>query len=108
MQVLYTDEAIEDVREILDYLSDRSPATARRFEMELGALTAKISKYPEIGFPVEGAKRSYRKAELRSLPWSVVYWTDAVRETTWVVIVRHRSRHPSYGMKRGTSGDPPP
>jgi plasmid stabilization system protein ParE len=109
MQVRYTDEAIDDVQEILDYLSDRSPTTASRFEMELVALTAKLGKHPEIGYPVGSlGVRIYRKAEFRSLPWSVVYWTDAVQEKIWIVVVRHRSRHPSYGMKRGVPSDPLP
>lgn len=97
MEVRYIGAAIEDVREALDYLHERSPLVAARFELELGAVVAKLCEHPDFGFPVgEG----FRKVGLRTLPWSVVYRIDPPAEKIWIVVVRHRLRHPSYGTDR--------
>ena len=104
MEVRYIDEAIDDVREILDYLEDRSPQAAERFELELKKLVTKVGKHPEFGFPV---RRTLRKVALRGLPWSVVYRIDNARSTVWIVVVRHRMLRPSYGMERRIPDGPP-
>lgn len=97
MEVRYLKEAVEDVREALEYLGDRSPSATERFADELSAVIAKISRHPDFGFPY-GAH--YRKSPLRSLPWAVVYRADEWKGILWIVIVRHDRRHPSFGMKR--------
>lgn len=97
MEIRYAKEALEDIREALEYLNDRSPSAAERFSRDLSELLAKTSRHPDFGYPFRGI---YRKAAMRSLPWSVIYRTDTQNGILWVVIVRHDCRHPSYGMKR--------
>ncbi|RYD47611.1 MAG: type II toxin-antitoxin system RelE/ParE family toxin [Verrucomicrobiaceae bacterium] len=96
MGIRYVREALGDIREALEYLSDRSPLAAERFSRELAELLEKIAQHPNFGYPFGS---SYRKAAMRSLPWAVVYRTDE-EGIVWVMIVRHERRHPSYGMKR--------
>ena len=97
MEISYAKEALDDIREALEYLKDRSPLAAERFSRELAELLEKISKHPDFGYPF---REIYRKASLRSFPWSVVYRSDADKEILWVVVVRHDRRHPSYGTSR--------
>jgi plasmid stabilization system protein ParE len=97
MEVRYLKEAVEDIREALEYLGDRSPSTADRFSHELSAVVAKIARHPDFGFPYG---KHYRKSPLKSLPWALVYRADIKDCAVWIVIVRHDRRHPAFGMKR--------
>ena len=96
-EIRYLREALGDIREALEYLGDRSPLAAERFSRDLVELLEKVSQHPNFGYPFGPF---YRKAAMRSLPWSVVYRTDEEEGVLWIVIVRHDRRHPSYGMKR--------
>ncbi|WP_375341832.1 type II toxin-antitoxin system RelE/ParE family toxin [Luteolibacter soli] len=97
MEIRYLREAQEDIREALEYLSDRSPSAAERFSRDLIELLEKVATHPGFGYPFGPF---FRKVAMRSLPWAVVYRTDMEAGILWVVVVRHDRRHPSYGMKR--------
>ena len=104
MEIRYIEDAIGDVRETIAYLEERSPLTARRFELELEGVVAKLARHPEFGFPVGDL---FRKALFRTLPWSVVHRIDRQNSAIWVVVVRHRLLHPSLGMGRNLPPDSP-
>ena len=97
MQVRYGEAAAEEVQSIIRYLRERSPLVSKRFALELDALVGKLAVHPLFGYPVDDF---FRKAELRTLPWSLVYRYDEDREIIWIMIVRHRLLRPTYGKDR--------
>ena len=101
MEVRYIEAAIHDVKEAVEYLRERSPLTAARSEFELGTAVTKLRTHPYFGFPIGG---EFRKVGLRTLPWSLVYRVDPSADTLWIVVVRHRLRHPSHGIDRKLPG----
>jgi plasmid stabilization system protein ParE len=47
MKVVYTDEALADLDEILEYIASHYPAVHALFERRLRAIEARISAWPE-------------------------------------------------------------
>jgi plasmid stabilization system protein ParE len=102
MEIRYHEGAARDIRSARGYLQDRSPVTARKFKAELKALVEKLAEHPGIGFPVG---KKFRKAALRTLPWSVIYLPDEVEGILWVMIVRHQAQDSSFGLERRLSSE---
>ena len=53
MSIRYTDTALDDIREILDYTASNSPAGASALSAAIEATVAFCSEQPERGTPVK-------------------------------------------------------
>jgi toxin ParE1/3/4 len=47
MKVVYTDDALSDLSEILDYIDTKYPAISSAFTQRLRAVTARIGAWPK-------------------------------------------------------------
>ena len=72
MKVVYTDEALRDLDEILTFIASNYPAISGSFERRLRALMARIGRWPESAQEVE-QRPGVRIAPLVRYPYRVFY-----------------------------------
>jgi len=96
MRVLLHEGAIQDVRDIVEQLSEDSGKAVDRFYDEFGAAAEFVARHPDAGHPCG----SFRRWNFKKFPFHLLY--EAVPESgeLWIMVVRHDRRHPSYGVTR--------
>ena len=72
MKVVYTDEALRDLDEILAFIASNYPAIAASFVMRLDAVMARIGRWPESAQEIE-QRPGVRMAPLVRYPYRVFY-----------------------------------
>ena len=55
MRLVYTDEAIEDLMRLREFIADHNPSAARKIAAELVDKVELLPDFPEMGVPVEVA-----------------------------------------------------
>jgi len=95
VEVNYHPDVREDVLEILRYYQTVSHDLSEGFEAELRTLIERAAENP-LRFPP--AQKGFRRANLKRFPYHFLY--EAGPESIRVMIVRHNSRHPQYGLTR--------
>ncbi|QCF25932.1 type II toxin-antitoxin system RelE/ParE family toxin [Hydrocarboniclastica marina] len=55
MKLVYTDEAIEDLKRLREFIAGHNPSAAARIATELVGKIELLSDFPKIGTPVEMA-----------------------------------------------------
>jgi plasmid stabilization system protein ParE len=96
MRLLFHSSALEDVREIVANLEEASAAAADRFLNDLRNAAALVADHPWIGHPTD----RFRRWNLRNFPYHLLYLVDAENSEIWIMVVRHRARHPRHGNNR--------
>jgi plasmid stabilization system protein ParE len=89
--VRFTRRARDDLREILDYLTDHNPVAAERVRHAMAATIKLIVERPHIGI------RNAKATELRSrlvgrYPYRIHY--SVQNADVWIVHIRHSARRP--------------
>ena len=96
MRVLLHEEAIRDVREIVEQLSEDSAKAVEQFYDEFEAAAKLVSQRPGAGHPCGG----FRRWNFKRFPFHLLYEAFPAKGELWIMVVRHDRRHPSYGTKR--------
>ena len=60
MKLVYTDEAIEDLQRLREFIAIHNPSAAGRIAAELGGKIDLLPDFPKMGTPVELAPDSVR------------------------------------------------
>jgi plasmid stabilization system protein ParE len=72
MKVVYTDEALTELVEILDYIDSNYPAIAAAFRQRMRAVAARIGAWPESAETVE-QRPGVRMVPLIRYPYRIFY-----------------------------------
>lgn len=83
MKVVYTEEALRDLDEILTFIASTYPTITAAFEARLAAVAERIGRWPESGQEVE-QRASVRGVPLIRYPYKIFY-----RVTTTAVEILH-------------------
>lgn len=89
MKVVFTDDALRDLDEILRYISEHYPVIYRAFEGRLRAIVTRIGTWPESAQEVE-QKPGIRSVPFLRYPYRLFYRILADR--TEVLHVHHAAR----------------
>ena len=89
MKVVYTDEALHDLDDILKYIAANFPAAYQGFASRLQAVERRIGQLPQSARPVTG-RPGVRVVPLLRYPYKVFYrvTSDAVE----ILHVHHSAR----------------
>jgi plasmid stabilization system protein ParE len=96
MKVVYTDEALRDLDEILAFIASNYPAISASFEMRLDAVTARIGRWPESAQEVE-QRPGVRTVPLIRYPYRVFYQVANVVE---ILHIHHAARQQPWDGER--------
>jgi toxin ParE1/3/4 len=89
MKVVYTDEALENLAGILDYIASHYPAIYEAFRLRLQSVVARIGEWPESVQEVLG-RPGVRVVPLIRYPYKVFYRrTDEAIE---ILYIHHAAR----------------
>jgi len=64
MKVRYSQESIDDLQRVVDFVENQNPYAARRIAIDLQEGVAKLKQFPEIGLPV---LKAYDPEQFRDL-----------------------------------------
>ncbi|MDO8552862.1 MAG: type II toxin-antitoxin system RelE/ParE family toxin [bacterium] len=88
MRVRYTEEAISDVEEILSYIALRNPVAAGIVSEVIELTIARAASFPYSAQATD--ETSVRMIPVGRFPYLIFY--SVVRNTVWVLRVRHAAR----------------
>jgi toxin ParE1/3/4 len=91
MKVVFTDEAIRDLDEILEYVAKNYPTIRQSLEMRLRTVVARIGAWPESAQEV-AERPGVRVVPLIRYPYKVFYRVG--REAVEIVHIHHAARRP--------------
>jgi toxin ParE1/3/4 len=91
MRIRYSPRAINDLRAIADYLTERSPSGARAVEQKIKAAIDALSEFPGIGKPVTG-RPDVRVMPVVRFPYLIFYTLSG--DELLVLHIRHGARAP--------------
>jgi toxin ParE1/3/4 len=96
MRIVFTDEALRDLDEILEFIATHYPAIALPFRQRLRAVLQRIGKWPKSGEEVE-QRPGVHVAPLIRYPYRIFYQTttDAVE----ILHIHHAARRPPWSEK---------
>lgn len=97
MKVVLHPDAAQDLQEAAAYYErEGSPAVAAKFVAEFKLLTTLLIAHPEMGKPRAHDRRGF---PMKIFPYTVIY--RAHSNEIRILVVKHDSRRPGYGAKRG-------
>ena len=91
-------------RELADairWFERRSDQAGPRLRVEFDQTVERIFFIPGLGHPCG----PFRRVNLKRYPYHLLYAISSTEEV-WVLVLRHDSRHPDYGMDRIIPGEP--
>ena len=89
MKVVYTDEALTDLDEILGYISSHYPAVYTLFERRLRTVEARIGAWPESA-PEVAERPGVRVVPLIRYPYKIFYRVE--NEVVDILYIHHAAR----------------
>jgi toxin ParE1/3/4 len=89
-------QARHDIAGAAEYYRCQVDGLDREFLAELDAAMELVASDP---FRFERVRRGIRRCLVRRFPYGVYYRVRG-KDQVVVIVVRHHSRHPSYGMSR--------
>ena len=78
------------------YITQAGETVSRRFLAEFDRVVGLLDRNPDAGVLQDNGRRIYH---MQVFPYSVVY--RIIATGIQVLVVRHQSRRPSHGMRRG-------
>ena len=91
MRVIFTQAALKDLDDILNYLQTNFPTLIEPFERRIQATVARLSKWPESA-PLTVERPGLRAASLVRYPYRIFYRVSD--EMIEIIRIRHTSRAP--------------
>jgi toxin ParE1/3/4 len=89
MRVVYTDEALLDLDDILKYIAAHFPAAYQSFELRLHTIVLRIGQWPQSAQQVAG-RPGVRIVPLVRYPYKIFYRVTA--ECVEILHIRHAAR----------------
>jgi plasmid stabilization system protein ParE len=90
MKVSFSLPALADVEEIIDYVGQRSPASARRIGARIDSLAELLTRQPEAGAVTD--EPSIRRLVTTPYPYLIFY--ELLEHEVRIMAVRHGARDP--------------
>ena len=97
MNVVYTDEALRNLDEILDNIAANYPTASASFQKRLRAVVARIGVWPESAQQV-AERPGVRVAPLIRYPYKVFYRVTG--EAVEILYIHHAARRPPWEQDR--------
>jgi plasmid stabilization system protein ParE len=97
MKVVYTDEALHNLEEILRYFESNYPTVSTAFEKRLRAVVARIGAWPESAQEV-AERRGVRVVPLIRYPYKVFYRVTS--EAVEILHIHHAARRQPWEETR--------
>jgi toxin ParE1/3/4 len=91
MRVIFTQAALKDLDNILNYLQANFPTLIDPFERRIQSIVARLSKWPESA-PLTAERPGLRAASLVRYPYQIFY--RVTDEAIEIIRIRHTSRRP--------------
>ena len=88
MEVVWLEEALQDLKEIGRYIAKDDPAAAYRVLTKIEASTQSLQHHPQLGHP--GRVSKTRELVVSSLPYIIPYYIK--RQEVRILAVMHTSR----------------
>ena len=89
MKVMFTDEALRDLDEILEFLADNYPAVCQPFEKRLRAIERRIGRWPKSAQMIE-QRPGVHVVPFIQYPYKLFY--QVTSNTIEILHVRHAAR----------------
>ncbi len=89
-RIKYRKRALNDLENILMYISADNPEKAIEFVAEMKSEIEKLASFPLLG--VQNITQEYRK--LIKKPYVIVYTVDEKNQTVNITYIRHGAREP--------------
>ena len=89
MKVVFTDDALRDLDEILQYISEHYPAVYRQFETRLRTIVTRIGTWPESAQEVD-QRPGIRSVPFIRYPYKIFY--QVLTDRVDVLHVHHSAR----------------
>ena len=100
MEIIYHKRISHDLQAALShYESEGGVTLANRFYDEVEEAVRSIIKNPKGYHFSDGGLRRF---QFRRFPYNILYEVDG--SFIWVAVIRHDSRHPSFGLRRSKNG----
>lgn len=96
MTVIYHPAIEHELRQIIDFYEDRSPALGIQFLDEFEKQILSIASMPTRWVIVEA---DIRRSLMKRFPY-VIYFRVLNEDLLRVTVVKHQRRHPNYGLQR--------
>jgi len=96
MSIEYHPELEKELIEIRDYYNDRSPGLGDEFVDEFERQVLRIASMPERWMIVRG---EIRRALMRRFPYVILFRIPS-KSAIRITVVKHKRRHPAYGIDR--------
>jgi plasmid stabilization system protein ParE len=97
MKVIYTDEALQDLDEILGYIGLHYPTISSSFEKRLRIVVSRIGEFPESAQQVE-ERPGVRVVPLIRYPYKIFY--QVTSEAVEILYIHHASRRQPWEDER--------
>jgi toxin ParE1/3/4 len=93
MRIVFTDEALRDLDEILNFIAEHYPATASPFQQRLRTVLRRIGTWPGSAEEV-GQRPGVRVVPLVRYPYKIFY--QATADAVEILHVHHAARRPPW------------
>lgn len=97
MKVVYTDEALRNLDEILGHVASHYPTISKSFEKRLRAVVARIGAWPESAQEVAG-RPGVRVVPLLRYPYKLFYRVTS--ECVEILYIHHAARQQPWKGER--------
>jgi toxin ParE1/3/4 len=97
MKVVYTDEALHNLEEILGYTASNYPTASTSFQKRLRTVVARIGTWPESAQEV-AARPGVRVVPLLRYPYKVFYRVTS--EAVEILYIHHAARQQPWEGER--------
>lgn len=89
VSIIWTENALQDIEDIANFIGRDSEFYAKQFVGKLMASTEKLERYPEIGRPLNELPQSFYK-EIQFKKYRIIYRFDEVH--VYIISVHHSAR----------------
>jgi toxin ParE1/3/4 len=97
MKVIYTDEALRDLDEVLTFIGLNYPTVSASFQERLRAIERRIGRWPESAQEVE-QRPGVRVVPFIQYPYKIFY--HVTKEAVEILHVHHAARQESWEEER--------
>lgn len=97
MKLVYTDEALRDLDEILTFIASKYPAVSAEFERRLAVVLRRVGSWPESAQEIE-QRPGVRAVPLIRYPYKVFY--RVANEAVEILHIHHAARQDPWDASR--------
>jgi len=95
MRVIFSENAVLELVDAVDYYNQEHPGLGNRFENEVKKAVERISEYPTSWSLERGEIRKYL---MHKFPYKLLYSIE--KDHLFIIAVAHQHRRPDYWIDR--------